>query len=85
LAGAQVPTAPEPLPVKDLVEADLWDQLPADLADLLIPTCVLTGKPEMREGGQRTQRAIRRRSTHGKELPAALLSKVQMLMPLQRL
>ena len=26
---------PEPLPVHDLVEADLWDQLPADLADLL--------------------------------------------------
>ncbi len=32
LAGA---TAPEPLPVHDLVEADLWDQLPADLSDLL--------------------------------------------------
>jgi transposase len=32
LAGA---TAPEPLPVTDLVEADLWDQLPADLPDLL--------------------------------------------------
>ena len=32
LAGA---TAPEPLPVNDLVEADLWDQLPADLPDLL--------------------------------------------------
>lgn len=32
LAGA---TVPEPLPVKDLVEADLWDQLPADLSDLL--------------------------------------------------
>jgi hypothetical protein len=32
LAGA---TAPEPLPVKDLVEADLWDQLPADLLPLL--------------------------------------------------
>jgi len=32
LAGA---TAPEPLPVKDLVEADLWDQLPADLSALL--------------------------------------------------
>ena len=31
LAGA---TTPEPLPVKDLVEADLWDQLPADLPDL---------------------------------------------------
>jgi DDE superfamily endonuclease len=28
-------TAPEPLPVHDLVEADLWDQLPADQADLL--------------------------------------------------
>ena len=27
--------APEPLPVKELVEADLWDQLPADLPDLL--------------------------------------------------
>jgi transposase len=32
LAGA---TAPEPLPVTDLVEADLWDQLPADLPTLL--------------------------------------------------
>jgi hypothetical protein len=32
LAGA---TAPEPLPAKDLVEADLWDQLPADLPNLL--------------------------------------------------
>jgi transposase, IS6 family len=32
LAGA---TAPEPLPAKDLVEADLWDQLPADLSALL--------------------------------------------------
>ena len=32
MAGA---TAPEPLPVKDLVEADLWDQLPADLSALL--------------------------------------------------
>jgi hypothetical protein len=32
LAGA---TAPEPLSVKDLVEADLWDQLSADLSALL--------------------------------------------------
>src|SRR5216683_568808 len=32
LAGA---SAPEPLPVTDLVEADLWDQLPADLSALL--------------------------------------------------
>ena len=32
LAGA---TAPDPLPVHDLVEADLWDQLPADLPELL--------------------------------------------------
>src|SRR5579859_1428371 len=32
LAGA---TAPAPLPINDLVEADLWDQLPADLPDLL--------------------------------------------------
>jgi transposase len=32
LAGA---SAPEPLPVEPLVEADLWDQLPADLAALL--------------------------------------------------
>jgi len=32
LAGA---TAPEPLPIKDLVEADLWDRLPADLSELL--------------------------------------------------
>lgn len=32
LAGA---TGPEPLPVKDLVEADLWSQLPTDLPTLL--------------------------------------------------
>lgn len=32
LAGA---TEPEPLPVKDLVEADLWSQLPADVSGLL--------------------------------------------------
>ena len=32
LAGA---TAPEPLHAKDLVEADLWDQLPAGLPALL--------------------------------------------------
>jgi len=32
LAGA---SAPEPLPVEPLVEADLWDQLPADLTALL--------------------------------------------------
>jgi len=32
LAGT---TAPEPLPVRDLVEADLWSQLPADLPELL--------------------------------------------------
>ena len=32
MAGA---TAPEPLPVNDLVEADLWDQFPADLSSLL--------------------------------------------------
>ena len=32
MAGA---AAPEPLPVTDLVEADLWDQLPADLPALL--------------------------------------------------
>jgi hypothetical protein len=32
MAGA---TAPEPLPVKDLVEADLWSLLPADLPKLL--------------------------------------------------
>ena len=32
MAGA---TAPEPLPYHNLVEADLWDQLPADLPELL--------------------------------------------------
>jgi len=32
MAGA---TGPEPLPVKDLVEADLWSQLPADVPQLL--------------------------------------------------
>ena len=32
LAGT---TVPEPLPVHDLVEADLWSQLPADLKALL--------------------------------------------------
>ncbi len=32
MAGA---TEPDPLPVKDLVEADLWSQLPADVPELL--------------------------------------------------
>jgi len=32
LAGA---TEPESLPIHNLVDADLWDQLPADLDDLL--------------------------------------------------
>ena len=32
LAGA---TAPAPLPLADLVEPDLWDQLPADVSELL--------------------------------------------------
>ncbi len=32
LAGT---TEPEPLPVKDLVEADLWSQLPVDVPELL--------------------------------------------------
>lgn len=32
LAGA---AAPKPLPMKDLVEVDLWDQLPSDLPGLL--------------------------------------------------
>lgn len=46
LAGA---TAPEPLPVYDLVEADLWDQLPADLLDLLalLPSADLYLQDEM--------------------------------------
>ena len=35
LAGTQVPATPEPLPVYDLVEADLWNQLPTDLSALL--------------------------------------------------
>jgi hypothetical protein len=33
LAGA---TVPEPLPVRDLVEADLWSHLPADVPGLLV-------------------------------------------------
>ena len=32
LAGT---TEPEPLPIRDLVEADLWSQLPADVSELL--------------------------------------------------
>jgi hypothetical protein len=46
LAGA---TAPEPLPAHDLVEADLWDQLPADLPDLLplVPRADLSLQDEM--------------------------------------
>ena len=35
LAGTHVPAVPEPLPVHDLVEADLWSQLPVDLPALL--------------------------------------------------
>lgn len=46
LAGA---TAPEPLPVHDLVEADLWDQLPTDLPELLalVPRADLYLQDEM--------------------------------------
>jgi len=46
LAGA---TAPEPLPVQDLVEADLWSQLPADLPALLalVPRADLYLQDEM--------------------------------------
>jgi hypothetical protein len=43
------------------------------------------GEATLTQSTLRTQEAIRRRSTHGKELPAALLRQVQMLMPLQRL
>jgi hypothetical protein len=32
LAGT---TTPEPLPIHDLVEADLWNQLPADVPEFL--------------------------------------------------
>ena len=35
LAGTHVPAVPEPLPEHDLVEADLWSQLPVDLPALL--------------------------------------------------
>ena len=46
LAGS---TVPEPLPVHDLVEADLWSQLPADLEDLLalLPGAALYLQDEM--------------------------------------
>src|SRR5437660_4928873 len=46
LAGA---TAPAPLPIQDLVEADLWDQLPADLPKLLalVPRADLYLQDEM--------------------------------------
>ena len=46
MAGA---TAPAPLPVQDLVEADLWDQLPADLPKLLtlVPRADLYLQDEM--------------------------------------
>ena len=42
-------TAPEPLPAHELVEADLWDQLPADLPDLLtrVPRADLSLQDEM--------------------------------------
>ena len=46
LAGT---TVPEPLPVHDLVEADLWSQLPADLTALLalLPQADLDLQDEM--------------------------------------
>ena len=46
LAGA---TAPASLPVHDLVEADLWDQLPADLPEVLtlVPRADLYLQDEM--------------------------------------
>jgi hypothetical protein len=46
LAG---PTVPEPLPVHDLVEADLWSPLPVDLPALLalLPQADLSLQDEM--------------------------------------
>ena len=46
LAGA---TAPAPLPIQELVEADLWDQLAADLPKLLalVPRADLYLQDEM--------------------------------------
>lgn len=46
LAGS---TVPAPLPVHDLVEADLWSQLPADLQDVLalVPGADLSLQDEM--------------------------------------
>ena len=53
LAGA---TAPEPLPVHDLVEVDLWDQLPADLEALLALMPRLTSPSKMRSSLPFTRR-----------------------------
>jgi len=74
LAGT---TVPEPLPVHDLVEADLWDQLPANLEDLLtlVPHADLYLQDEMQVAFhptrqpplvvKRTARATFRRSPGG--------------------
>jgi hypothetical protein len=43
------------------------------------------GEATLTQATLRTQEAIRRYRTHGKELPAALLRDVEMLMSLQRL
>jgi hypothetical protein len=64
LAGA---TAPEPLPVHDLVEADLWSQLPADLEAVLalVPRADLYLQDEMQVAFHptREQRVVPQGST----------------------
>jgi hypothetical protein len=51
--------APEPLPVHDLVEADLWSQLPVDLPGLLtlLPQADLYLQDEMQVAFHPTPRA----------------------------
>jgi transposase len=71
LAGA---TAPEPLPVHDLVEADLWDQLPADLSALLafMPRADLYLQDEIQFAFHPTlTRVWSRKGRHGQRLVEA--------------
>jgi len=72
LAGTHVPAVPKPLPVRDLVEADLWSQLPADLTALLarLPQADLYLQDEMQVAFHPTlTRVWCRKGRRGQRMP----------------
>ena len=82
LAGA---TAPAPLPVHDLVEMDLWDQLPADLPDLLalLPRADLYLQDEIQFAFHPTlTRLWSRKGRRGQRMPRSRLSIIGRSMAL---